>query len=331
MTWSHIRRLDERSIRYFIVACEEKSVNAAAERLRIAPSAIRRKLRELEDSLGVALLSRSAHGVEPTTLGRVMQKYFSDRFSQDEAMIVQLLERSRLKHGTIKIGLGEGFAADFLSNALPAYRSRYPDILFDIQVMDTDQIVHALEANGVDVGVAFNPPPVQRARIAIERLSGFSCFVPQSWDNLNETEISIEQLAGQPCGLISRNFSLRRLIDDAERAAGVRLHVALETNSLYALRRFVTQALGISIMPDFTMEFDVARGDMRRLAVVDSSLNDIPVRAFVSDLSKDDPPTVELLRIMQTRMALFCGRAGSQAQLPPRAAAHAGRAIRPVK
>jgi DNA-binding transcriptional LysR family regulator len=330
MTWSHIRRLDERSIRYFIVTCEEKSVNAAAERLRIATSAIRRKLKELEDSLGVALLSRSAHGVEPTTLGRVMQKYFSERFSQDEAMIAQLLERSRLKHGAIKIGIGEGFVTDFLSSALPAYRSRYPDILFDIQVMDTDQIVHALESNDVDVGLAFNPPPVQRARVAVERLSRFSCFAPQSSDQPNGSEISIEQLAGRPCGLISRNFSARRLIDDAERAAGVRLHVVLETNSLYALRRFVTEGLGISIMPDFTMEFDVARGEMRRMAVVDRSLNDIPVRAFVSDFSKDDPPTVELLRIMQTRMALFGKRVGSQPALLARVRA-VRRVIRPVK
>jgi hypothetical protein len=69
---------------------------------------------------------------------------------------------------------------------------------------------------------------------------------------------------------------------------------------------------------------------MRRMAVVDRSLNDIPVRAFVSDFSKDDPPTVELLRIMQTRMALFGKRVGSQPALLARVRA-VRRVIRPVK
>jgi DNA-binding transcriptional LysR family regulator len=315
MTWSHIRRLDERSIRYFLVACKEKSVKAAAERLRIAPSAVRRKLAELEGNLGVALLSRSAHGVEPTALGRMMMEYFSKRFSQDEAMIVQVLERSRLKRGQIKIGIGEAFTADFMSSALPAYRIQHPDIRFDIRVMNTEEIAHALETNDIDVGLAFNPPPVQRAQIAVERNSRFSCFVPRSWDNRSETEISIEQLGGQPCGLLSRNFSARRLIDDAERAAGVRLHVAMETNSLYALRRFVSEGLGVTILPDFAMELDVARGEVRHLAVVNSSLNGIAVRALVSEFGRDDPATVKLLQIMRTEMTLFRNRAGVVANL----------------
>jgi DNA-binding transcriptional LysR family regulator len=317
MTWSHIRQLDERSIRYFLVACREKSVNAAAERLRIAPSAVRRKLKELESNLGVALLSRSAHGVEPTALGRVVLEYFSKRFSQDEAMIVQVLERSRLKHGQIKIGIGEAFAADFLSTALPTYRSQHPDIRFDVRVMNTEEIVHALETNDIDVGLAFNPPPVQHVRIAVECNSGFSCFVPRSWDHRNETETSIEQLTGKPCGLLSRGFSARRLIDDAERTAGVRLNVVMETNSLYALRRFVSEGLGVTILPDFAMEFDVARGEVRHLAVVDPSLNGIAVRALVSEFSADDPATVKLLQIMLEEMTLFRNRASMDGNLLP--------------
>jgi DNA-binding transcriptional LysR family regulator len=318
MTWSHIRRFDERSIRYFIVTCEEKSVNAAAERLRIAPSAIRRKLKELEGNLGVELLFRDAHGVEPTSLGRIMFEYFSERFVQDDNMIAQLLERSRMKCGRIRVAIGEGFAADFLSSALPVYRRRHPDIRLDIQVLDTDQIVHALEGNEADIGLTFNPPPVQQARLALERVSRFACFVPQSWDHVRGSEISIEKLADQPCGLLSRTFSARRLIDDAERVTGVRLNVVLETNSLFVLRQFVSGGNGISIMPDFTMQLDTTRGDMRALLVVDPALKDVPVRAYLSEFSKDDPPTLELLRIMKAQMSLFRGDSRSSAKVVPR-------------
>jgi DNA-binding transcriptional LysR family regulator len=107
------------------------------------------------------------------------------------------------------------------------------------------------------------------------------------------------------------------LIDDAERTAGVRLNVVMETNSLYALRRFVSEGLGVTILPDFAMEFDVARGEVRHLAVVDSSLNGIAVRALVSEFSADDPATVKLLQIMLEEMTLFRNRANIDANLPP--------------
>jgi hypothetical protein len=65
------------------------------------------------------------------------------------------------------------------------------------------------------------------------------------------------------------------------------------------------------------MEFDVARGEVRHLAVVDSSLNGIAVRALVSEFSADDPATVKLLQIMLEEMTLFRNRANIDANLPP--------------
>ncbi|MEI9402560.1 LysR family transcriptional regulator [Mesorhizobium argentiipisi] len=306
MSWTHLRQLDERAIRYFAVVCEEQSVRAAAERLRIAPSAVARKLKELEADLGIVLLTRTSKGVSPTALGVVFLEYVTRRHRQDSEIISHLLELTRLKRGEIRVALGEAFLLDFVTSATARFRQKHPEICFIIQVMNTEQIMQSLEENITDIGLAFNPPDPQSAITVFERTSNFSCIVPRSWHGLDGDTVSVSQLSSHPCGLLSRDFSARRMIDAAERAAGVRLQVAMETNSLYALKQFVYSGLGPTLLPDFAISPKSSKHDIRHLAVSDELLNRIPVRAFISNLGKDHPTTMELISIMDKHMDLFC-------------------------
>jgi DNA-binding transcriptional LysR family regulator len=305
MSWSHLRQLDERAVRYFTVVCEEKSVRAAAERLRIAPSAVARKLKELEVDLGVALLTRTAKGIAPTALGAVFLEYLAKRHAHDTEIISQLLELTRLKRGEIRVGLGEAFLADFVSSATARFREKHPGVRFVVQVMNTEQIMQSLDNNITDIGIAFNPPDVQSAIPAFERKSYFTCVFPRTWESYRVEQISLADLESRPCALLSREFSARRLIDAAERTAGIRLEVVMETNSLYALKSFVGSALGFTLLPDFAMMPEVVAQHVQQVRIADPVLNGIPVRAFISNLGKDHPTTLEFLNIMGTHMDLL--------------------------
>jgi LysR family transcriptional regulator, hca operon transcriptional activator len=63
--------MELRHLRYFIAVAEEGSLTVAAEkRLHTAQPSLSRQMRDLEDQVGVPLLSRSVHGVELTAAGR---------------------------------------------------------------------------------------------------------------------------------------------------------------------------------------------------------------------------------------------------------------------
>ena len=123
-------------------------------------------------------------------------------------------------------------------------------------------------------------------------------------EQFGEAPVTLTQLHGLPCALLSREFSLRRIIDDAERAAGTRLKVLVETNSLYALKQFVGAGLGMALLPDFAMRPEIRSGGVRQVPVLAPGFDQACVRALVSHSGKDHAPTRELLAIMLEAMEI---------------------------
>lgn len=63
--------MELRHLQTFVAVAEEGSFSRAAERLRIAQSAVSRTIRDLERELGRPLLDRSTHHVELTVAGQL--------------------------------------------------------------------------------------------------------------------------------------------------------------------------------------------------------------------------------------------------------------------
>lgn len=62
-------------MKYAVAVAETGSINKAADRLFVGQSNLSRAIKELENSLGVAIFERSAHGMELTPEGGVFLRY----------------------------------------------------------------------------------------------------------------------------------------------------------------------------------------------------------------------------------------------------------------
>ena len=61
---------DLQAIQCALLVYDHSSIRSAAARLKLQPSAVSRRLRSLEDSIGVTLFSRNNAGAQPTFAGR---------------------------------------------------------------------------------------------------------------------------------------------------------------------------------------------------------------------------------------------------------------------
>ena len=78
--------MELRHLRYFVAVAEEGSLTLAAEkRLHTAQPSLSRQIRDLEYEVGVALMRRSARGVELTAAGRAFLDHARLALTQAEA------------------------------------------------------------------------------------------------------------------------------------------------------------------------------------------------------------------------------------------------------
>ncbi|MEJ1970405.1 MAG: LysR family transcriptional regulator [Rhizomicrobium sp.] len=141
-------------MRTFVRVAERGSLSAVARELGIGQSTVTRHLRELEDALGVPLLSRTTRRVAMTSEG--------SRYYAESVQILRLVEQAGdelrgtrgAPAGTIRISCTAAFGVLHASRLIFAFQDRYPDIGIDLGL--TDERVD-LVREGIDVALRLGP------------------------------------------------------------------------------------------------------------------------------------------------------------------------------
>src|SRR5690349_1555321 len=71
----NVRSFDPVSLRLFVAVCEERNIAVAARREAIVPSAVSKRISQMESEAGVQLLERGRRGVEVTPAGETLWRY----------------------------------------------------------------------------------------------------------------------------------------------------------------------------------------------------------------------------------------------------------------
>jgi DNA-binding transcriptional LysR family regulator len=141
-------------MRTFVRVAERGSLSAVARELGVGQSTVTRQLRELEEAVGVPLLSRTTRRVTMTEEG--------SRYQKDCVQILRLVEQAGddarsargSPAGTIRISCTAAFGVLHMSRIVFAFQDLYPDIKVDLSL--TDERVD-LVREGVDIAVRLGP------------------------------------------------------------------------------------------------------------------------------------------------------------------------------
>lgn len=160
----------EAHLRDLIAVIEAGSVRAAARKLGLTQAAVSKNLSALERQLGVPLLVRSAHGVEPTAYGRLALR----RARVVDAELRHLHEEIGSLHGDtpaeVTVGLSATAEAMLLPTALARFRASSPQVLVSLFGGRSASTVVALREARVDFAVGPLPPDEGIGDLHVERL-----------------------------------------------------------------------------------------------------------------------------------------------------------------
>jgi DNA-binding transcriptional LysR family regulator len=144
--------LELRHLRYFQVLAGELHFGRAADIACITQSALSQQISRLETILGVALLTRSARGVELTPAGKALTERLDDIFGGINEALKATREAGQIADFTLSMGLVEYTNLPFIPPALAKLQALYPAVNVQRHEMNAQRQIGALASREIDIG-----------------------------------------------------------------------------------------------------------------------------------------------------------------------------------
>jgi DNA-binding transcriptional LysR family regulator len=118
----------------FLAVARERSFTKAAEQFGVTPSALSHTVKELEERLGVRLLSRTTRSVATTEAGERLQRRVGPLMEQISAELDDVGALRERPAGTIRITCTDAVIETVFRPRLAAFLQRYPDIHVELSM-----------------------------------------------------------------------------------------------------------------------------------------------------------------------------------------------------
>lgn len=195
-----------RHIRYVIEAAERGSFRAAARALGIEQSAVSRRIRDLEDEIGVSLFIRDATGARLSDAG----KRFVERARRAVAHLRIATEDAgrcgRGEAGLLRIGITCSLAGGLLREILRAYTKRNPGVRTEIVEGGQTDHISAIQRHRLDLAFLAGTPSLEGGESTFLWSERVFVVVPVTDELAKEDEIRWDQLRDR-CFIVSEDDS----------------------------------------------------------------------------------------------------------------------------
>jgi DNA-binding transcriptional LysR family regulator len=147
--------MELRHFRYFIAVAEELSLRRAAHRLHVSQPALSQQIGDLEDELGLKLLTRNARGVELTEAGRAFLIGGRRVVAAVKQAAEQAQEAAKGERGRLVIGSLGAATISFLSGMLSRFREQHPLVEITLLQQNNRKQIEAVLDGSIMVGIGF--------------------------------------------------------------------------------------------------------------------------------------------------------------------------------
>jgi DNA-binding transcriptional LysR family regulator len=249
-----IARLDLVTLRLFIAVVEEASIAKAAEREHLAPSAVSKRLADLELALGVPLLERHRRGVTLTSAGEALLSH-SRRILRDltrlESEMGEFTAETKGARGHICASANESALFGFFPDALGRFMRDYPNVTVELRPDTSTGVVHAVREGAADLGIFWGDQPVDNLDVMPCYVDRLVVVAPANHPLVGRRNLRFEELLDYTLIMQEPYSSIQALVERLAREAGRVLRSRIRVAGFDAVCRMAQAELGIGIVPDY--------------------------------------------------------------------------------
>ena len=258
-----------KQLRYFSAVAQTRHFGAAAEQCAVTQPALSMQVQDLEKELGLKLLERSRNGVSLTPGGREI----ADRAARVLADVNDLIDSARQLAGsftgTLRFGAIPSIAPYLLPQLLPLIRETYPELDLHLRETQTQKLLDELVNGQLDLVLL--ALPVEHAGIETAPLfdDRFLLALPASRKVPAKVRATPALLRNDRLLLLEEGHCLR---DQALAFCDLRKVESIDmfgASSLSTIVQMVSNGLGLTLLPELSLDLETKRADIRVLRFTD--------------------------------------------------------------
>jgi len=299
--------MELRHLRYFVAVAETASLTLAAKtKLHTSQPSLSRQIRDLEEEIGVQLLTRRARGIELTPAGRAFLDHARAVLSQADGAGEAARRAAHPTKPCFTMGFLTGHELTWMPEALRILRDELPNIDVMISSQYSPLLAEGLAKGKIDAAFLRREKgmPELAYRVLVKEL--LMVVLPSDHRLATLEAISPRDLAGEAFVNVSATAPvLRAVIDNYLQRSGANIAPAHEADHLSMGMSLIASTGGVGLLPAYAQNF------------LPSSVTSRPL--------KGDAPTVELvlgyrrsnqspvLKLLLSRLGELVARASKKA------------------
>lgn len=257
-----IKSLD--GLQVFAAVAEAGSFTTAADRLGMTKANVSLQVARLEALLGVSLLTRTTRRVRLTEAGQALLEQAAPALHTLRTAMAQVGQRDVALKGTLRLTAPVEHFTQSLAPVVTEFAERHPELQLELHTSDQ---VADLVKEGIDLAIRLGS--LRDSTLRAVRLGTFEQQVvaapsylrrrgtPDAPDRLAEHDWVTLTLMRTP---LTWRFTAP---DGAE--STVRMRSRMRVDSSTSLRALLLNGAGISVLPDYSIQDDIANGRLVRL------------------------------------------------------------------
>jgi LysR family nitrogen assimilation transcriptional regulator len=267
--------MDVKQLRYFVQIAESGSLSKAAERLRLAQPALSQALRNMEEELGVQLVTRHARGVVPNEMGNLLLGHARSILREISHAQQVLQHRARYPQGEVILGLPTSVARGLTPTLIRAVRERYPEISLHIIESMSGYLSEWLLLGHLDMAILYNPKLLHIAdsiRVQPFMVEELDLICPATKKYRGLKAVRLADIKNYPLVQMARPHVIRVVIETAAQKHGVPVKFVLDVDSMPGIMALVSEGY-FTVFPKFAVRKELLNGELCAVPIVEPRLS----------------------------------------------------------
>lgn len=244
-------RFDPTTLRLFISACEEGTFGRAAEKEGLVPSALSKRMAELEEAVGTPLLYRQQKGIEPTPAGLCLLQHARHVLDEMTVMSAALSRYAEGHLGHLRISANRSSIVQFLPQDIRAYRERHATIGLELHERTSLEVIDDVSGNLSDLGIGNQLMAAEDRGLLVTdyHVDQLVVVVAASHPLSEKRSLRFSDTLAFNHVALHKDSPLYKQLEQAAKQARRTIRYEVHVKSFDAVCRMVEAELGLGIIP----------------------------------------------------------------------------------